>query len=55
VTEVRLVGGEHLAYLALLEEQAYRACPVSLVPKVRLVRKVFLVSKEAVEHLDRLV
>jgi len=55
VTEVRLVGGEHLAFLALLEERGYRVCRESLVPKVRLVRRDFLVSKEAVEHPDRLV
>jgi hypothetical protein len=55
VTEVRLVGGGHLAYLVLLEEQAFRACRVSLVPKVLLVRKGYLASKEAVEHQDHLV
>jgi len=55
VTEVRLVGGGHPVYLVLLEEQAYRACRVSLVPRVQLVRKGYLASKEAVERLDHLV
>lgn len=55
MTEVRLVGGGHPAYLVLLEEQAYRACRVSLVPKVQLVHKGYQASKAAVARQDHLV
>jgi len=55
VTEVRLVGGVLLAYWALQEELAYRACRASLVPKVQQVHLGCLESKVVVEHQGRLV